>query len=92
MGQPSPDQIADILFSRRQVYALDTDSLIRQAAHFLTARALFELLARLDDASSDFASQLSAFVAEFGSRETDFLIGFATADSPSATVDAGGPT
>ena len=49
MARPSPDQIADIVLKRRQVYGLDADSHIRQAANRLTARALFELLAPLDD-------------------------------------------
>jgi hypothetical protein len=66
MSYPSPEQIADIILSRRQVYGLDADSRIREAANRLTARALFEILGRLDDKSIDIASQLSELVTACG--------------------------
>lgn len=84
MPHPSPAQIADIVLNRREVYDLDTDSLIRQAANRLTAKALFELLARLDDQSPGFASQLSALLHGFPGEEPSFLIGFDTGDLPTA--------
>lgn len=84
MPHPSPEQIADIVLSRRQVYDLDTDSRIRQAANRLTARALFELLARLDDQSPDFASHLSTLLHKLPVEEPSFMIGFDTGDLPTA--------
>jgi len=89
MAHPiTPGEIEDILFNRRQVYCLDTDSLIRQVANRLTARALFELLGRLDVEAVDFASHLSGFLSEFGAGEVAYLIGFDTGDVPSAAPEA----
>jgi hypothetical protein len=88
MAQPSPEKIADIVLSRRQVYGLDADSHIRQAANRFTARALFELLAHLDDEAPDFAAQLSALLSELGCEEVSTLIGFATGDVPGAGTPA----
>jgi hypothetical protein len=88
MARPTPDEIADIVFNRRQVYSLDTDSLIRQAANRLTARALFELLGRLDVKAVDFASHLSGVLSKFGPGEVAFLIGFDTGDVPTAAPPA----
>ena len=65
MPHLSPDQIADIVLNRRQVFDLDTDSRIREAANRLTARALFELLAHLDGNAPDFASDLSTLLQRF---------------------------
>ena len=84
MPHPSPEQIADIVLNRRQVYDLDTDSHIRQVANRLTARALLELLAGLDDQSPDFASHLSALLREFPDEGVVGIIGFATGDHPTA--------
>jgi hypothetical protein len=84
MPQPTPNQIADIVLDRSQVYDLDTDSHIRQAANRLTARALFELLARFDDQSPDFASQVSALLSVLPGESPSCLIGFDTGDIPSA--------
>ncbi|MEO8045045.1 MAG: hypothetical protein ABI674_09075 [Spartobacteria bacterium] len=87
MPQPSAEQIADIILNRRQVYDLDTDSQIRQAADRLTTRALFELLARLDDQSLDFLSPLSALLRAEGPSS---FIGFR---APSiAEPDIAGPS
>jgi hypothetical protein len=80
MPQPTSEQITDIVLNRRQVYDLDTDSHIRQAANQLSARALFELLARLDDQSPDFASDLSTLLHETPSESVSCLIGFASHD------------
>src|SRR5687767_14948768 len=91
MSQPSPKNIADIILNRRQVYGLDEDSHIRQAANHLTAKALFEILSRLDDESADFASQLSALLSEFGGGEVSSLIGFDTGDIPTADGEADTP-
>jgi len=88
MARPTPEKIADIILGRRQVYGLDADSHIREVANRLTARALFEILGRLDDESADFASQLSALLAEFGGEEVSSLIGFDTGDIPSGDGDA----
>ncbi|HEY1172743.1 MAG TPA: hypothetical protein VGH19_15355 [Verrucomicrobiae bacterium] len=92
MAQLSPDQIADIILSRRSVYGLDTDSRIRQVANQLTARALFELLAQLDDQASDFPLQLSTLLLELGDDlhlKDKYLISFDTgnlpADAPEVT-------
>jgi hypothetical protein len=84
MPHPSPEQIADIVLNRRRVYDLDTDSHIRQAANRLTARALFELLARLNDQSPDFATHLSALLHEFPGEGPSCMIGFDTGDLPTA--------
>ena len=84
MANPSPDQIADIVLNRRQVYSLDTDSHIRQAANRLTARALFELLKGLDDKSPDFAKDLSVLLSELSGGEVSVLIGFDTGELPTA--------
>ena len=90
MAKPSPEKIADIILSRRQVYGLDVDSHIRQAANRFTARALFEILGRLDDESVDFTSQLSTLLSEFGG-EVSSLIAFDTGDVPAADVEADVP-
>jgi hypothetical protein len=82
MARPTAEKIADIVLGRRQVYGLDADSHIRQAANRLTARALFEILERLDDESADFPSQLSVLLAEFPGAELSSLIGFDTRDIP----------
>jgi hypothetical protein len=91
MARPSPEQIADIILGRRQVFGLDVDSHIRQASNRLTARALFEILGRFDDESADFASQISAFFAEFRGEERTSLIGFATDDIPSRAPETDAP-
>ena len=80
MARPSPEKIAEIILDRRRVYGLDADSQIRQAANRITARALFEILGRLDDESPDFASQVSSLLAEFPGEEVSTLIGFNTGD------------
>ncbi|MBL9166832.1 MAG: hypothetical protein JNN07_03755 [Verrucomicrobiales bacterium] len=87
MSYPSPEQIADIILSRRQVYGLDADSRIREAANRLTARALFEILGRLDDKSTDIASQLSELVAACGGEDVSYRIGFDTGDIPCVDED-----
>ncbi len=87
MAQPSTEKIADIILNRRVVYGMDTDSHIRQAANRLTARALFELLGRLDDESADFATHLSALLTKFGGEEVTYLIGFNTDDTPAGDPD-----
>ncbi len=82
MAHPSPERITDIILGRRQVYSLDADSHIRQAANRLTARALFELLGRLDDEIPEFTVHLSALLDEFGNHDLNYLIGFDTGDLP----------
>lgn len=91
MSHPSPEQISDIVLNRRQVYDLDTDSRIRQAANRLTARALFELLAHLDDKSPDFASHLSALLNEFPGEGPCYMIGFDTGYLPTAHDQSDNP-
>lgn len=76
MARPSPETIVDIILSRRQVYGLDVDSHIREAANRLTARVLFEVLARMDDQSANFGSKLSRLLAEVVGEEVFSLIGF----------------
>jgi len=89
MAHPiTPAEIDDILFNRRQVYSLDTDSLIRQVANRLTARTLFELLGRLDVEAVDFASHLSGFLSEFGAGEVAYLLAFDTGDVPRTAPEA----
>jgi len=78
----------DIVLNRRQVYGLDADGRIREAANRLTARALFEILGRLDDESVDFASHLSALISQFGGGELSYLIGFDTRCIPTEDGDA----
>jgi hypothetical protein len=87
MARPSPEKITDIILARRQVYGLDADSHIRQAANRMTARALFEMLGRLDDESPDFASHLSSLLSEFPGEEISALIGFDTGDIPSSDCE-----
>src|SRR5882724_4053524 len=84
MPQPTPEQIADIVLNRRPVYDLDTDSHIRQVANRLTARALFELLSRLDDQSPEFASRLTSLIRELPIEGVSCMIGFDTGDIPIA--------
>lgn len=80
MPPPSPDQIADIVLGRRQVYGLDADSRLREAANRLTARAFFELLTRMDAGSPDFAAHLSMLLHEFPGQGASYMIGFDTSD------------
>src|SRR5689334_15811104 len=80
MPKPSPEKLADIILNRRPVYGLDTDSHVRHVANRITARLLFELLGSLDDASPDFASQLSSMLSAFPTQELSTLVGFDTGD------------
>jgi hypothetical protein len=82
MGHPSPGDIADIIFDRRRVYDLNTDSLIRQASNQLTARALFEVLNRVDDTSPEFSSQFSGILSGYDMGDPSVLIGFDTGYFP----------
>lgn len=54
--------MADIIFNRRIVYGLDVDSLIRETANRLTARALFEMLAKFDPRAPDFSEKLREII------------------------------
>jgi hypothetical protein len=74
MPHQTPDQIADIVLGKRPVYGLDVDCRIRGLANRLTARAFFEALANLDDASPNFASNLSEIIGS----ELSGVIGFHT--------------
>ena len=92
MPHPSAEQIADIVLNRRQVYDLDTDSQIRQAANRLTARALIELLTRLDDQSPDFQSHLSTLLRNLPGEELSSLIGFYAPSNAGPQPDNPGPS
>ena len=83
MARPSPEKIADIVLGRRQVYDLDADSRIQEAANRLTARALFELLERLDDEIPEFTTALPALLADFPDEEVSYLVGFDPGGVPS---------
>jgi hypothetical protein len=74
---PSPEQIVDIILSKREVYGLDVDSRIREAANHVTARAFFEVLARIDMNAPDIGSVLSDTFSQYRS-ELVGVIGFAT--------------
>jgi hypothetical protein len=74
---PSPEEIVDIILSRRDVYGLDVDSRIREASNNLTARAFFEVLARIDMNTPHIGSVLSDAFSECRS-ELIGVIGFAT--------------
>jgi hypothetical protein len=74
---PTAEQVVDIILSRREVYGLDIDSRIRKAANQLSARAFFEVLARIDMNAPDIGSVLSDAFSEFRS-ELMGVIGFAT--------------
>jgi len=74
MPHPTPDQVADVVLGKQPVYGIDVDSRIRELANRLTARALFELLARLDDKSPTFGSELFETVGP----ELSGVIGFHT--------------
>jgi hypothetical protein len=74
---PSPEQILDIILARREVYGLDIDTRIREASNHLTARAFFEVLARIDMNAPDIGSALSDTFSEHRS-ELIGVIGFAT--------------
>jgi len=74
---PTPERVVDIVLSRREVYGLDIDSRIREAANHLTARAFFEVLARIDMNAPDIGSVLSDAFSEFRS-ELAGVFGFAT--------------
>jgi hypothetical protein len=74
---PSPEQIVDIILGKREVYGLDVDSRIREAANQLTARAFFEVLARVDISAPDIGSVLSDAFPDCRS-ELAGVIGFAT--------------
>jgi len=54
--------MADIILNRRLVYGLDVDSLIREAANRLTARALFEMLAKFDPSAPNFREVIREIV------------------------------
>jgi len=76
MSCPSAEQIADIVLHRQEVYGLDVDTRIREVANRLTARALFELLARMDDQSPEFAAQFSALLRDLPAGSHSHLIAF----------------
>ena len=91
MGSPSAEEIADIILGRRQVYSLDADTLIRQAANQLTARALFEVIEHLDADSRDLAARVSTLVNEISGGELTHCIGFHTGKIPTGDSEAGAP-
>ena len=88
MARPSPEQLVDIILNRREVYGLDADSRIRQAANRLTARAFFEFLEKLDNDSADLPSQLARLLDEFGGEELSYVIGFDTGTVPASEGEA----
>jgi hypothetical protein len=78
MAHPTPEQISDIILGKREVYGLDMDSRIRSASNRMSARALLELFARLDDESPDFAEQFAALLRDCDVGDPSILIGFDT--------------
>lgn len=64
------DDIADVVIRRKQVYSLDVDARIREAANRLTARAFFELLSRLDDREPKFGEVLADLCRNVFKEET----------------------
>lgn len=70
------DDIADVVLNRREVYSLEIDSRIREAADRLSARAFFELLSRLDDREASFGETLLEMCRDLQESGT-YVIGFA---------------
>ena len=69
------DDIAEVVLGKKQVYSLDVDSRIREAADRLTARAFFEFLSRLDDREPRFGEELEDLCRSVLKDDT-YLIGF----------------
>jgi hypothetical protein len=69
------DDIADVVLNRKQVYSLDVDARLRDAADRLSARAFFELLSRLDDRKASFGETLGDLCRDVFKEET-YVIGF----------------
>lgn len=82
MARPSPEQLVDIILMRREVYSLEVDSLIRQAANRLTTRAFFEVIEKLGDNSGDLASEFARLLDEFGGEGETYMISFDTGTVP----------
>jgi hypothetical protein len=70
------DDIADVVLNRKQIYSLDIDARLRDAANRLSARAFFELLSRLDDRDPTFGNLLSDLCKDAFKDDT-YVIGFA---------------
>ncbi len=81
MPSPTLEEVSDIILNRRSVFGLEVDSLIRQAANRLSARALLEFLLRMDTDKPDFVPALAALLAEVGFEDT-YLIGFSSGYEP----------
>ena len=69
------DDIAEVVLNRKQVYSLDVDARIRDAADRLSARAFFELLSRLDDREASFGETLGELCRDVF-KEESYVIGF----------------
>lgn len=82
MAKVSPEAVADIILNRREVYGVDIDSRIREAANRVRAGVLFELLGRLDDESEGFASHVSTLLSALPGEEVSALIVLGKSDNP----------
>lgn len=82
------EDIVAIVLNRRQVFGLDLDTRIREAANHVTARLLFETIAHLDQKSPEFASDLADLLENLSPVGISGLIGFDTGDLPTDDTDS----
>jgi hypothetical protein len=76
MERASLEKIADIILGRREVYNIDTDSRLREAANRLTAKAFLELFDKIDDQSPEFHEVISKLLANLPVEGPNYMIGF----------------
>lgn len=78
MPRPTVENLIRVLSREGVVYDLDTDSRIRECANGMTARALLEVMERLDAAGSDAGvrDQLLAVLSRAWVNDDTYLIAF----------------
>jgi len=75
MPTPDPSDLIRML-SGEQVFGRDTDSKILQAANEVSARAMFEMFARIDTSRDGWAREFADGLMEIATGDPSVLIGF----------------
>lgn len=75
MPKPDPSELIRLL-SGEQVFGLNTDSKILQAANEVSARAMFEMFTRCDTTREGWADEFADGLMEIATGDPSVLIGF----------------